>query len=261
MKSPLLIALAVCLSITPLLADKLTDEDRMEILRGLTAEYATVKLTLPRSKKPLVFESNGTWDKVAWEDARRRFGPAARLGDLVQITNVSIESDKLVFEINHGMHDKQKWYKRIEVGTGNTTTPIGGQQTNAPAGTYIALQFDKSVPVMKADEIKKMLAPILDFEKHSATESYVETLPAPVKQAIAEKKAIVGMDREQVLLAMGKPFRKTREVKDGDETEDWIYGEPPGKITFVTFQGSKVVKVKEDYAGLGGSTVDHSQVP
>jgi len=42
-----------------------------------------------------------------------------------------------------------------------------------------------------------------------------------------------------------------RETKDGVETEDWIYGVPPGKIVFVTFNGNKVIKVKETYAGLG----------
>jgi hypothetical protein len=45
--------------------------------------------------------------------------------------------------------------------------------------------------------------------------------------------------------------RKVRDVQDGDETEDWIYGTPPGKITFVTFRDAKVIKVREDYAGLG----------
>jgi hypothetical protein len=35
------------------------------------------------------------------------------------------------------------------------------------------------------------------------------------------------------------------------DLEDWVYGTPPGKIVFVTFNGEKVVKVKEDYAGLG----------
>ncbi len=104
--------------------------------------------------------------------------------------------------------------------------------------------------------MKKLLAPILDFEKHSATEHYIETLPAPIKQAITDKKAIEGMDRDQVLLAMGTPRRKVRESKDGVDTEDWIYGEPPGKITFVTFTGAKVTRVKEAYAGLGGSTVE-----
>src|SRR5438094_737168 len=42
---------------------KLTEDDRVEILRGLTAEYATVKVALPRSPKPLPFDVAGTWDK------------------------------------------------------------------------------------------------------------------------------------------------------------------------------------------------------
>ncbi|MBV9768347.1 MAG: hypothetical protein JOZ32_02145 [Bryobacterales bacterium] len=63
------------------------------------------------------------------------------------------------------------------------------------------------------------------------------------------------MDRDQVLLAVGRPRHKERNVSgDGDETEDWIYGDPPGKITFVTFTGSKVTVVKEAYADIGGST-------
>src|SRR5438445_5210854 len=81
---------------------KLTDDDRIEILRGLTAEYATVKTYLPRSKKPLEFDSSGNWDKDKWQAAGREFGPAARVGDMVQITRVMIENDKIVLEINGG---------------------------------------------------------------------------------------------------------------------------------------------------------------
>jgi hypothetical protein len=40
------------------------------------------------------------------------------------------------------------------------------------------------------------------------------------------------------------------------ETEDWVYGLPPGKISFITFNGNKVVKVKDSFAGLGGSTAE-----
>ena len=77
----------------------------------------------------------------------------------------------------------------------------------------------------------------------------------PIQKAIKTNKVIVGMDRDQVLLAMGKPRHKERKVSnDGTETEDWIYGDPPGKITFVTFVGSKVTAVKEAYADIGGST-------
>jgi hypothetical protein len=128
--------------------------------------------------------------------------------------------------------------------------------TNAPSGTYIAVLFHKPLEPMKAADVKKMLAPILDFEKHSATDLYVDTLTPELKQAIQDKHVVVGMTREQVMLALGRPAHKSRETKDGVETEDWVYGNAPGKITFVTFTGDKVVKVKEAYAGLGSEVAD-----
>jgi hypothetical protein len=69
------------------------------------------------------------------------------------------------------------------------------------------------------------------------------------------------MDRDQVLLALGKPVRKSRESKDGVDFEDWIYGTPPGRVTFVTFSGQKVVKIKDTYAGLGGSIAETPKQP
>jgi hypothetical protein len=147
-----------------------------------------------------------------------------------------------------------KWYERIEVGMGNRTTPISGSDRVAAAGTNLAVLFGKRIESLEVDELKKMLAPILDFDKRTVTENYMDTLPEPVRKAIEQKKVIEGMDREQVRLAVGQPVRKERQSVDGDETEEWIYGRPPGKITFVTFSGSKVSKVKEMYAGLGGST-------
>ena len=137
---------------------------------------------------------------------------------------------------------------------GNATTPIsGGGQTNAPGGTVIAILYDGPIGETNSDEIKKLLAPILDFEKNSITVDPIESLPEPIKEAVRAKKVVEGMNRDQVLLAVGKPVRKTRENKDGIEYEDWIYGEPPGRVSFVTFAGDKVVKVKDTYAGLGGS--------
>jgi hypothetical protein len=236
-------------------SQKLTSEERIEIIRGILAEYATTKVPLPRSKKPLPLELDGKFDQAVWDAAGKQYGPAARVGDLVQVSKVGLESDRIVLEINGGFKGGRKWYERIEVGMGTQTRPVGGQGSSAPGGTTIELLFRKPMPAMKAAELKKILAPVLDFEKHSATEQYVETLPAPIQKAIKENRALEGMDKEQVLLALGRPRHKTREVKDGVESEDWIYGTPPGKITFVTFQGSKVVRVKESYAGLGGEVV------
>lgn len=239
-------------------AGKLAEEDRVELIRGLTAEYATVKSLLPRSHKALEFESTGTWDKRAWSDVAKESGPAARNGDLVQITKVDIENDRIVLQINGGFRGGKKWYQGVQMsgGVGGMQVPMGGQNdTNAPGGTSIAIVFHKPLEPIKAIEIKKLLAPVLDFEKHSATQVYSESLPPEMQKAIKEKRVLVGMDKEQVIMTLGRAQHRSRETKDGLETEDWVYGTPPGKITFVTFANDKVIKVKDSFAGLG-SQVD-----
>jgi hypothetical protein len=236
---------------------KLTEDDRVDILRGVLSEYATVKVLLPRSKKPLPFQSDGVWNKEIWEQSEREFGAAARVGDLVQITHLSIENDKIVLEINNGLKGaKGSWKDHVQIGMGGQTRPISTQQSsNAPGGTSIVLLFGQPIPDVQADEIKKILAPVLDFALQNAADNYFDKLPEPIKIAIKANKVIVGMDRDQVLLSVGKPRHKERNVtSDGTEMEDWIYGDPPGKITFVTFAGSKVTGVKEAYADIGGST-------
>jgi len=240
---------------------KLTTQERVELIRGLSAEMATLKTLLPRSKKPLEVQSNGSFDKKQWEEMTKELGPAGRVGDLVQITNVTLLGDRILLQINHGVRSGKKWYERVEVGMGGSTAPISSDGPNVAAGSNIALVFPDGVPGVTAAEIKKMLIQVMDFERHSATEQYVDTLPEPVKKAITDHRAIEGMDREAVIMACGKPRSKTRETKDGIEEEDWIYGQPPGKMTFVTFQGSKVVRVKDSYAGLGGSTAPKIQTP
>ena len=241
---------------------KLTREERVELIRGLSAEFATATAPLPQSKKTLIFESNGAYDKALWEQIGKESGPAARVGDLVQVTKLELEDDRIVFQLNGGAKSGPKWYQRIEVGTGTRTSPIGGGAYRAaPGGTTLALVFRERISPLTSAEVKKMLAPVLDFNRRSPTEQYFEKLPEPVKQAIKEKKAVEGMDREQVVLALGKPDRKVRETVDEVELEDWIYGTPPGRIVFVTFEGEKVIRVKEAYAGLGGSVAPPLPTP
>jgi hypothetical protein len=230
---------------------KLTNDERIELVRGLTAEYATVKALLPRSKKPLEFEAKGGYDKAAWAEIAKESGPAARTGDLVQVTRIEIEEDKIVLQINGGFKGGRKWYQGVQIGVGGSTAPISNNDSNAPGGTAIAVVFHKPLEPVKASEIKKLLAPVLDFERRSVTEVYSETLPPETQKAIKEKRVLVGMDRDQVVMAVGRPQHKSRETKDGLEVEDWVFGTPPGKITFVTFNGDKVIKVKDAYAGLG----------
>jgi hypothetical protein len=258
-------ATAAILSLLPSLswaANKLSFEDRIELTRGLMAEYGTAKVLLPRSRKPLEFDAKTGYDKTQWAQIAKESGPAARTGDLVQITKIVLEDDKIVLQINGGFNGGRKWYQGVQVvGVTGATSPIGQGNSNAPGGTSIAILFHAPLEPVKAAAIKKMLAPVIDFDLHTVTENYAEKLPPEVQQAIKDKRVVEGMNHEQVIMALGRPAHKSRETKDGLELEDWVYGTAPGKFTFVTFSGDKVIKVKESYAGLGTEVGDPPVVP
>lgn len=248
-------AIAVALLPLALLGDnprRLRDEDKVVLLRGLMAEYATSKILIPRSKKALAIEKDGRYSQEAWDGANNKNGAAARAGDLVQFTKVKIGDDRIEFELNGGMGGR-KWYHGLEVGMGGSgrSMPVARQGMSSPSGTKLVLRFSKDDPPHTVDDVKELLGDVFDFNQRSASEQYMESLTPEVKTAIEEKKAINGMDRDQVVLALGKPVRKVREMKDGIELEDWIYGHPPGKIVFVTFDGNEVVEVREEWAGMG----------
>jgi hypothetical protein len=257
-------ALLLAIAGTSAAKEKLTEGERIELIRGLSFEYATVKDFLPRSKKPLEFEADGTWDKNRWAAIGREMGPAARVGDLVQITKVTLENDRVVIEINNGLKSGKHWYDHVEIGVGSQTSPVHNGVNEPGAGnlgTNLVVLYHKPLESLQSSDIKDLLKPVLDFEKKTATKLYSDTLTPEVKKAIAEKRAEAGMDRDEVLLALGRPTRKIREQKDGDEIEDWIYGTPPGRIVLVTFNGHKVLKIKETYAGLGAEAAKPIPVP
>ncbi|MBY0503023.1 MAG: DUF2845 domain-containing protein [Bryobacteraceae bacterium] len=240
-------------------AGKIADDERLLLMRGLLAEFGTAKIVVPRSKKALTITAQSGVDRDQWAASMRDEGPCARTGDLVQITKVDIDDDKVTLQINGGYKGGRKWYENVQVGagTGNSTrtVPIGNNRRGGPAGTSVVVHFPKEFESITVAEVKKWLSPAIDFEKQrSATENYVEQMKPEVQQAIKEQRPLEGMDKEQVIMAMGRPRGKSRETKDGVELEDWVYGQPPGKITFVTFDGDKVVKIKESFAGLGGAT-------
>ncbi len=187
-------------------------------------------------------------------------GPAARAGDKIQITHVSFEGDKLLLDVNGGLTNGH-WYDHISGGvgggTGQTRGPDDGGYGPAPTtGTYLRVIFRRPLEALTSADVKGILAPIMTFDSHSATQLFSRTLSPEMQKAISEKKALAGMTRDEVKLALGAPDNKYRQTtKDGVDTEDWIYGKGTGKYVFVTFAGNKAITVKETYAGLGGDTV------
>jgi hypothetical protein len=113
-----------------------------------------------------------------------------------------------------------------------------------------------------------MLWPVFDFDAKSPLDAYLESVPPRVKEAIKDHHVLVGMNREMVIYAKGRPGKKIREKQDdGTEYEDWIYGEPPQDVDFVRVIGDEVVRVEtmkidgeklvrtEKEIDLGGPTV------
>ena len=94
------------------------------------------------------------------------------------------------------------------------------------------------------EQVKKLLASVLDFERRSPTVLYSPEVPPEIKEAIKNHQVIVGMNRDAVLSSKGPPDRKVRETRNDVEEEDWIYGLPP-HVLFVTFDGERVVRVEQ----------------
>jgi hypothetical protein len=234
-------------------AESLQPYSRLEIIRYVSGEFARVKKALPGGKNGFRFAPGKPIDESQLRRTINKAGSVANPGDTVQITQIAFKGQEMVIDINGGGRGRTRIRDRIFVSAGSGRSPevplnrganAAGYQGN---GSTLILDFGKPLPDMTPEEVKAFLSPMLDFSKQrSATVNWVETLPPEIQQAIKDRKAVVGMDREMVVAAMGRPERKIRERDpDGLELEDWIYGEPPSKTVFVTFAGEKVVRVKE----------------
>jgi hypothetical protein len=234
-------------------ATSLQPYSRLEIIRYVSGEFARVKKALPGGKNGFRFSPGKPIDEATLRRTINKAGSVANPGDTVQITQIVFKGSEIVVDINGGGRGRTRLRDRIQISAGSGNSPDVSLNRGAnPAGyqgngSTLILDFGKSLPDLSPEEVKDFLSPMLDFGKQrSATVNWVETLPLEMQQAIKDRKAVVGMDREMVVAAMGRPERKIRERDpDGLELEDWIYGEPPSRTIFVTFAGEKVVRVKE----------------
>lgn len=224
----------------------ISKETRQDLIRGFTSELVYIRTAFPMGTTGLTLK-NGVVSPGGAELKQliALWGPALKPGDEARITNVVIKGDRIHFEVNGGPVKKTKWYQRISVGMGGTTTPIAPNDENAnPRGSYVDLVFDHYVPDLSPEKFKELLRPALDFDAKSAVEAYLETVSPKVKEAIQNHQVLVGMNREMVVYAKGRAPKKLRE-KDGDlEYEEWIYGEPPQDVDFVRMVGDEVVRVE-----------------
>jgi hypothetical protein len=228
---------------------RMTSDTRFAVIRGLQSERVYVRRPFPMGKKGLTLKASSgqvTPDGPELLGLVTQQGAAARPGDRVQITNVELKGDRIIFEINGGPRKKKKWWQHITIQGMGGSAPLD-QSTGSPAnprGSVVTMVFEGYVPEMTVERVKELLAPVFDFSAHTATQAYMDSLPPKVREAIKNHEALVGMNQEMVRMAKGRPPRKIREREGTQDYEEWIYGDPPQDVEFVRFVGDEVVQVK-----------------
>jgi len=231
-------------------AEYLRPESRLELVRFVSGEFARAVRPLPGGKKGFRYQPGKPLNEQQLRQLAAKDGYAARPGDTVQVTRLEFKDKEIFVDVNGGGRQGRRWRDRIQVSVGGmpSASVQGPAQGYQGVGSTLILDFGRPLPDLTPDDLKQILGPLLDFkaQQRSAAVHWIETLPPEIQTAIKERRAIVGMDREMVIAAMGRPDRKVRERDhDGLETEDWIYGDPPAKTIFVKFAGERVISVRE----------------
>jgi hypothetical protein len=227
-------------------AAHITKQTRMDLIRAFNAELVYIRSPFPMGKTGLTLKQGQVTPNG--EELQRMlamWGPAVKPGDQARISQILVKNDRIRFEINGGPVKKQKWYQHIQFGGGGGMTSIAPSDPDAnPRGSYVDLVFNNYVPELEPQQLKDLLRPVFDFNAKSAVEAYLDTLPPKVRDAIKQHQVLVGMNRDMVMAAKGRPQKKIRE-KDGElEYEEWIYGEPPQDVDFVRLAGDEVTRLE-----------------
>ena len=226
----------------------LTEQHRMELIRTFSSDLVYIRTQFPMGKVGLsIKDGKLSPNGEALSKLLALWGPSVKPGDRAIITQFLLKNDRMHLEINGGPVKKTKWYQRIQVGAGGGVMTPGGTQNdpiNNPRGSYVDLIFDRHIPDLTVEEVKQMLWPVFDFDSKSPLEAYLESVPPKVKEAIKAHHVLVGMNREMVIYAKGRPGKKIREKDGENEYEDWIYGEPPQDVDFIRVVGDEVIRVE-----------------
>jgi hypothetical protein len=243
----------------PVLSGTLQDYSKLLLIRYVSGEYAKAVKSLPAGKDGYIVSIGNPPNNELLDRAVATHGAAVKSGDNVQISKLEFQSHQIVVDVNGGGRGKKRLRDRIHLEMGgmptaqvSSTTP-DAEGNPGPAGlqpgmgTTLFLEFNKPIPDLSPDDLKALLSPYLNFNKQrSASVQWIDTLPPDIKKAIQARQPVVGMDRDMVVAAVGKPDHKVRERDaDGNDIEDWIYGQPPSKTVFVRFVGDHVTSVKQ----------------
>ncbi|MGB6689418.1 MAG: hypothetical protein WBE76_16415 [Terracidiphilus sp.] len=231
----------VQLSKTPLDA-----KTRQELIRLMQSEQGFAMRPFPKGHKGLTLNANGTLDPAGegYLQMITAQGMCAKPGDRVVLTDVQVEHNKILFQINGGPDRKHRFLRHVEIGTGPMMGPVTQGDDPDPTGARLTLAFKGDVPDLTGDQVKQLLAPLIEFGVKTPVEAFTDTLPPKLKNAILGHQVLVGMSTDMVLFAKGQPNNKSREMDGQMPFEEWIYGKPPEDVEFVRINGNRVIRVE-----------------
>ena len=229
-------------------ATPLDARGHQDLLRTLTAEQGFAMRPLPRGKKGMILVANGKLSPVGekYVAAVTEQGLSVKPGDRVVLSDVRIDKDRLIFDINGGPDRKHEFLRHIQVGVGspNMSSPVVQDPGQEPVGGRITLTFSKFVPDLTPAQVKSLLSPLISFEMKTPVQAFTDTLPPRIKEAILNHRVMVGMSIDMVLFALGQPENKSREIEGQMPFEEWIYGHAPQEVQFVRINGNRVIRVE-----------------
>jgi hypothetical protein len=233
----------------------LQDSSKLALIRYVSGEFAKAVKPMPAGKEGFLVYVGKPLNSELLDRAVASHGAAVNSGDSVQITRLEFRAHQIVVDVNGGGRGRKSWRDHIQIGMGGGMPPMQSSSTRDAGppglqpgmGSTIFLEFSKPLPDLTPEELKQLLSPFLNFAKErSAAVQWFDTLPPEMKKAIQDRRPVIGMDREEVVAAIGRPEHKVRERdSEGNDIEDWIYGQPPSKTVFIRFTGDRVTGIKQ----------------
>ena len=244
----------------PLTESQLDPKARQELIRVLQAEQGFAMRPFPKGHKGLTLVANGKLNPAGEEylNMVTAQGLCAKPGDRLVLSDVKIEHNKIVFDLNGGPDFKHRFLRHIQIGAGQSTAPVVQGDGQEATGARLTLEFKGGhVPEVTGAQVKALLAPLISFDVKTPIEAFTDTLPPRLKDAILNHHVMVGMSTDMVLFAKGPPQTKTREMDGQMPFEEWIYGRPPKDIEFVRINGNRVIRV--EVAKMGEKPIIYTQ--
>ena len=241
---------------------KLSESERIEDSSADSRpRLAASGFFLPRSRKPLP-------SRQFWLSMTRSIGNnSAKSRDLRRALAIRYKSPKSRLKAN-------TWSSKSTAASGvdaSGTTVLQSRfqhqrwndthrqhaDSNAPGGTSISINFGEPRPGdagqrgKEDPQVRNRLRSPLIYPNHA-----LDSLPPEIKAAVLAKRVIEGMDRDEVIMSVpaSQERKPVRQTPTAWKRKIGFTACPRSASSFVTFNGNKVIKVKEAYAGLGGQT-------